>query len=75
MAHEKQNNLVKVNILKAEASSDQDIAGLMGVRRDAGYKRIDRKQTSVHKVGRLWKFRKDHWVRAGDCGVTKENQA
>ena len=46
--------------------SVDDIALYIGVKRDTVYKWIDRKQMPAHKVGRLWKFRKDEvdlWVR------------
>ena len=48
--------------------SVDEIAGYLGVKRDTIYKWIDRKQMPAHKVGRLWKFRKDEvdlWVRRG----------
>ena len=46
--------------------SVDEIALYLGVKRDTVYKWIDRKQMPAHKVGRLWKFRKeevDQWVR------------
>lgn len=51
--------------------SVDEIAGYLGVKRDTVYKWIDRKQMPAHKVGRLWKFRKeeiDQWVR-NDAGA------
>ena len=48
--------------------SVDDIAAYLGIKRDTVYKWIDRKQMPAHKVGRLWKFRKDEvdqWVRSG----------
>lgn len=48
--------------------SVDEIALYLGVKRDTVYKWIDRKQMPAHKVGRLWKFRKeeiDEWVRSG----------
>ena len=48
--------------------SVDEIAAYLGIKRDTVYKWIDRKQMPAHKVGRLWKFRKDevdHWVRDG----------
>ncbi|MEQ8165690.1 MAG: helix-turn-helix domain-containing protein [Alphaproteobacteria bacterium] len=48
--------------------SVDEIAVYLGVKRDTVYKWIDRKQMPAHKVGRLWKFRKeeiDQWVRSG----------
>lgn len=48
--------------------SVEEIAGYLGVKRDTVYKWIDRRNMPAHKVGRLWKFRKeeiDEWVRQG----------
>ena len=48
--------------------SVEEIAAYLGVKRDALYKWIDRKNMPAHKVGRLWKFRKeevDKWIRMG----------
>jgi len=46
--------------------SVDEIAAYLGIKRDTVYKWIDRKNMPAHKVGRLWKFRKeevDRWVR------------
>jgi len=46
--------------------SVDEIAAYLGIKRDTVYKWIVRKQMPAHKVGRLWKFRKDdvdQWVR------------
>jgi len=48
--------------------SVEEIAAYLGVKRDTVYKWIDRRQMPAHKVGRLWKFRKeevDEWIRSG----------
>ena len=53
--------------------SVEEIVGYLGVKRDTVYKWIDRRNMPAHKVGRLWKFRKeeiDEWVRAGGAGDT-----
>ena len=45
-----------------------EIAEYLGVKRDTIYKWITRKNMPAHKVGRLWKFRKeeiDAWIRHG----------
>ncbi|NNE55711.1 MAG: helix-turn-helix domain-containing protein [Flavobacteriales bacterium] len=55
--------------------SVDEIATYLGVKRDTIYKWIVRKGLSAHKVGRLWKFRKeevDKWVRSG--GVAEPNK-
>jgi excisionase family DNA binding protein len=46
-------------------ASTDEIATHLGIRRDTVYKWIDRYDLPAHKVGRLWKFRKDEvdqWV-------------
>lgn len=50
--------------------SVEEIASYLGVKRDTVYKWIDRKRMPAHKVGSLWKFRKeeiDDWVRSGEA--------
>ena len=45
--------------------SVDDIASYLGVKRDTVYKWVDRQNMPAHKVGRLWKFRKDEideWI-------------
>jgi excisionase family DNA binding protein len=47
--------------------SVDEIAGHLGVSRDTVYRWIDHRGLPAHKVGRLWKFKKDEideWVRA-----------
>ena len=51
--------------------SVDEICAHLGISRDTVYKWIDRKGMPAHRVGRLWKFRKDEvddWVRAGGAG-------
>ena len=47
--------------------SVDEIAAYLGVKRDTVYKWIADKRMPAHKVGRLWKFRKeeevDKWLR------------
>ena len=48
--------------------SVDEIADYLGVKRDTLYKWIKRKKMPGHKVGRLWKFRKeqvDKWIKTG----------
>ncbi len=48
--------------------SVEEIALYLGIKRDTVYKWLDQKNMPAHKVGRLWKFRKeeiDEWVRSG----------
>ena len=45
-----------------------EIAEYLGVKRYTIYKWIERKRMPAHKLGRLWKFRReevDLWVREG----------
>lgn len=45
--------------------SVDEIAEYLGIKRDTAYKWISGKQMPAHKVGRLWKFRKedvDEWM-------------
>ena len=55
--------------------SVDEIAVYLGVKRDTVYKWIERKSMPVHKVGRLWKFRRseaDEWVTSGRGGRSDE---
>ncbi len=48
--------------------SVDEIAMYLGIKRDTVYKWITGKRMPGHKVGRLWKFRKEEvnqWVRSG----------
>ena len=48
--------------------SVDEVAAYLGVKRDTIYKWIERKSMPAKKVGRLWKFKKEHvdeWVNAG----------
>jgi excisionase family DNA binding protein len=48
--------------------SVDEIAKYLGVRRDTIYRWINDKGMPAHKIGRLWKFKKDQvdaWVEAG----------
>ncbi len=45
-----------------------EIADYLGVKRETIYKRIDNRNMPAHKIGRLWKCRKeevDEWVING----------
>lgn len=48
--------------------SVDEIAIYLGVKRDTVYKWVTRKCMPSHKVGRLWKFKReeiDEWIRSG----------
>jgi len=57
--------------------SVDEIAAYLGVKRYTIYKWIERKNMPSHKVGSLWKFRKeeiDEWVRSGRAGSEDEHR-
>jgi len=58
--------------------SVDEIAAYLGIKRDTVYKWIADKQMPAHKVGRLWKFRKeevDKWIRNSSGGKSQpQNQ-
>jgi len=48
--------------------SVDDISAYLGIKRDTVYKWINEKKMPAHRMGRLWKFRKeevDLWVKSG----------
>ncbi|BBO77717.1 transcriptional regulator [Desulfosarcina widdelii] len=48
--------------------SVDEIAVYLGIKRDTVYRWISERNLPGHKIGRLWKFRKeeiDEWVRTG----------
>lgn len=52
--------------------SVDEIAAYLGVKRATIYKWIDRKKMPAHKVGILWKFKRDEiddWVRHGHAAA------
>lgn len=54
--------------------SVDEISKYLGVSNDTVYRWIDRHKMPAHKMGRLWKFKKDDvddWVRAG--GATSDH--
>ena len=57
--------------------SVDEIGDYLGIKRDTVYKWISEKAMPAHKIGRLWKFKKDEvdtWVREGGAatGVTED---
>lgn len=55
--------------------SVDEIGEYLGIKRDTVYKWISEKGMPAHKIGRLWKFKKeqvDAWVKAG--GAATESQ-
>lgn len=54
--------------------SVDEIGDYLGVKRDTVYKWISEKNMPAHKVGRLWKFKRDEvdmWVRGGGADSSK----
>ena len=57
--------------------SVDDIAAYLGIKRDTVYNWIAEKQMPAHRMGRLWKFRKeavDKWVKSGGASVNERSQ-
>jgi len=56
--------------------SVDDIAAYLGIKRETLYKWLAEKDIPAHKVGRLWKFRKeeiDQWVKSGQADIRKRH--
>ena len=57
--------------------SVDEIATYLGIKRDTVYKWIGEKHMPAHRMGRLWKFKKDAvdaWVKAGGAVGAKTRQ-
>lgn len=55
--------------------SVDEIGEYLGIKRDTVYKWVNEKNMPAHKIGRLWKFKKeqiDKWVEGG--GATEAIQ-
>jgi excisionase family DNA binding protein len=58
--------------------SVSEIAAYLGIKRDTVYKWVCHRSMPAHKMGRLWKFRKDEvdeWVRSGGAGARESTSA
>jgi excisionase family DNA binding protein len=56
--------------------SVDEIAEYFGIKRDTVYKWIGDKNMPAHRMGRLWKFKKDEvdaWVTTGGAVNVKDN--
>jgi len=56
--------------------SVDEIAAYLGIKQDTVYKWIAKKQMPAHRLGRLWKFKKeevDKWVKSGGAGNNSKN--
>lgn len=50
--------------------SISEICKHLGISNDTAYKWIEKRGMPAHKIGRLWKFKKDEvdaWVRSGQA--------
>lgn len=71
-------NVEDTSPILAQSRNDEDrwlsvdeIAAHLGIKRETVYPWINNKSMPAHKVGRLWKFKKDevdNWVRTGKAG-------
>ena len=64
-------------ILEDRWLSVDEIGEYLGIKRDTVYKWISEKGMPAHKIGRLWKFKKDEvdtWVRDGKASDSKEGE-
>lgn len=55
----------------------EEIATYLGIKRDTVYKWISRKSMPAHKVGSLWKFKRneiDEWVRSGEASDSNHSR-
>jgi excisionase family DNA binding protein len=53
--------------------SVEEIGKYLGVSSDTVYRWIDKHDMPAHKIGRLWKFKKDEideWVRSGGANTS-----
>jgi len=58
--------------------SIDEMVAYLGIKRDTVYKWISEKQMPAHRMGLLWKFRKekvDERVKSGGAGDNKRGQA
>jgi len=56
--------------------SVDEIAAYLGIKRETIYMWLSKKNMPAHKVGRLWKFRKDEiddWVKSGGADSRNRN--
>ena len=54
-----------------------EICKYLGVSNDTVYKWIDKHRMPAHRMGRLWKFKKDEvdgWVKAGGADQANANR-
>lgn len=57
--------------------SVDEIASYLGIKRDTVYRWANEKQMPAHRMGRLWKFKKDEvdeWVKSGAADNSRNNR-
>lgn len=57
--------------------SVDEIAAHLGIKRDTVYNWIAEKELPAHRIGRLWKFKKDEvdeWVRSGSSTLKSKKR-
>jgi excisionase family DNA binding protein len=62
----------KMNEMEDRWLSITEICKYLGVSNDTVYKWIDKHNMPAHRMGRLWKFKKnevDEWIKAGGAAV------
>ena len=55
--------------------SIEEICRHLGISKDTAYRWIDKRNMPAHRVGRLWKFKKDEvdeWVRNGGAAENSD---
>jgi len=58
--------------------SVDEIAAHLGIKRDTVYRWINRYGMPAHRIGRLWKFKKnqvDKWVESGGAQTSSSNDS
>ena len=58
--------------------SVDEICKYLGIGKDTVYKWIDKHGMPAHRMGRLWKFKKDEvdeWVKAGGAQTSSSNDS
>ena len=68
---------VTETIMKDRWYSVDEIAAYLGIKRATVYRWITEKRMPAHRMGRLWKFRReevDEWVRSGGADEARDQE-
>ncbi len=63
--------------MEARSLSVDEIGDYLGIKRDTVYKWMGEKGMPSHKIGRLWKFKReevDDWVRKGEAHYSEKGR-